>query len=372
MNYFIAIILLFFSSLASAANHIIIVDAGSTGSRVHVFSYRFEDNFIRLKNIFHGDIHSGLSSYRYKIENTGSKMIPVLSQAAIAITQDNGDPSQTPIHVFATAGMRILPKEAQEKIFNQLKTTLKQTPFEIGRIETISGLEESIYDWIAVNDMNNSLNERSVGVLDMGGASTQVAFVTYDAPNIVLTLANRRFPLFAHSFLGLGLNESRQHLNDSTIEQYCYPKGYHYTNQGIEKTGEFNQPTCRELNETLIYEHQVKNTLPNTQGMKFIAFSGYYYTHEFFAKHAHTSFQTAVNDICTMNWDRMQKSYPQEKTKYLANFCLQGTYILSLLGEQVGYRIQQKQISYQNTIKSQSINWVRGAAMYALIGDGLP
>ena len=98
-----------------------------------------------------------------------------------------------------------------------------------------------MYDWIAVNALCDFEPGKLTGVLDMGGASTQISFLTKDGQfNAAVTINQRQYPLFSHSFLGLGQDQAMmQFLND----QSCFNKGYILPDQR-PGNGQFN--LCEE------------------------------------------------------------------------------------------------------------------------------
>ena len=93
----------------------------------------------------------------------------------------------------------------------------------------ISGEEEAIYGWTAINYLMGTLYEdsrgfgtvsnpsRTYGALDMGGASTQISFFQPDG-DVVANLfkmqlgAAKHWNVYAHSFLYYGANEARERL----------------------------------------------------------------------------------------------------------------------------------------------------------------
>ncbi|VDK42755.1 unnamed protein product [Anisakis simplex] len=111
--------------------------------------------------------------------------------------------------------------------------------------QNASGKWEGIYSWIAVNyilgrfDVNGSheVRQRSVGMIDVGGASLQIAIElnhendmndNYNVENVNLGCRDDsemfRYRLFATTFLGYGVNEGirkyEQLLSDRLFESY--------------------------------------------------------------------------------------------------------------------------------------------------------
>ena len=61
---------------------------------------------------------------------------------------------ETPLYILATAGMRLLSKKEQDGILSHLKDGINANyPFLFpeGNLEIISGRQEGIYQWLAIN-----------------------------------------------------------------------------------------------------------------------------------------------------------------------------------------------------------------------------
>lgn len=95
----------------------------------------------------------------------------------------------TSIYVLATAGMRLLDKETQLEIMNDLVEDFKtENSFASFKTQVISGASEGMYQWITVNsiasrfnsnanlDQNNKDSSKTYGLIEMGGASIQVTY----------------------------------------------------------------------------------------------------------------------------------------------------------------------------------------------------
>jgi apyrase len=95
----------------------VVIDAGSTGSRVHAFSFRsgpggslelLDDAFTQLK--------PGLSSYAASPAEGGGSLRPLLDAAAAAVPAAAAP--DTPVLVRATAGLRLLPGTQAEQLLS--------------------------------------------------------------------------------------------------------------------------------------------------------------------------------------------------------------------------------------------------------------
>lgn len=83
------------------------------------------------------------------------------------------------IYLGATAGMRLLNQmepNLARRILDRIRNEFQSNGMNIKRISIISGQEEGMFAWIAANYLSGTLfKNKSIGILDMGGASAQIA-----------------------------------------------------------------------------------------------------------------------------------------------------------------------------------------------------
>ncbi|XP_021573541.1 ectonucleoside triphosphate diphosphohydrolase 6 isoform X3 [Carlito syrichta] len=105
----------------------------------------------------------------------------------------------------------------------KVKEVFKASPFLVGDdcVSIMNGTDEGVSAWITVNFLTGSLKtpgRSSVGMLDLGGGSTQITFLpqvegTLEAspPGYLtaLRMFNRTYKLYSYSYLGLGLMSAR-------------------------------------------------------------------------------------------------------------------------------------------------------------------
>jgi len=100
--------------------------------------------------------------------------------------------------------------------------------------------------WVAANflqgtfnleEETSAANSKSLGVIEMGGGSTQVTFEITKTDQVAIsdaftfqTARGRTYRLYAHSYLGYGQDHAQAHLRAlmtaSETEDPCYPQGY--------------------------------------------------------------------------------------------------------------------------------------------------
>ncbi|KAL8696643.1 MAG: hypothetical protein Q9224_002689 [Gallowayella concinna] len=215
----------------------IMIDAGSTGSRIHVYRFNncgatpeLEDEQFKMTEKKEGG--SGLSSYKEDAEGA-AKSLDVLMDVAVQTVPDNLK-SCTPVAVKATAGLRKLGDELSRKILSAVRTRLEtKYPFAVvsdamGGVQVIDGKDEGVYAWITTNYLLGKIGgpdkSPTAAVFDLGGGSTQIVFEpTFKSPTkglpeqlsegdhkYKLKFGGRNFDLYQHSYLGYGLMEARK------------------------------------------------------------------------------------------------------------------------------------------------------------------
>ena len=403
----------------------IIIDAGSSGSRLHLFKLTSSTNIStnisnKIKNKTlpdtiedltednHIKTSPGISSYVDNPAKAGASIKDLLDKVIYSlddhpITKEcNQDLSQIPVYLNATAGMRLVPKKQQKKIYKAIKNSLSSSyNWKAGSIKTIPGWQEGLFDWLSLNYENIKNGKATSGALDLGGASTQLAFDTKNMPSsdltsktkddkkvIKLKLNNKKYKIFSISFLGLGQDQARGRILKASPDSfyYCYPEDAIFnepkstngvtpapSDYNIISKGKFRPMNCRwaakiVLNQKGVYSKVNKLLTPELTSRhndkKFMAFAGFYYASDFFDKSKNLKeLSNSIKEKCKDNWDDFQKSNqvtPAIPTKYFINECINASYALELL--HYGYKFP-----INNSDKIQFISdadWTKGAALY--------
>ncbi|KAF9218087.1 hypothetical protein BS17DRAFT_770923, partial [Gyrodon lividus] len=191
----------------------IVIDAGSSGSRLQIYSWKDPatllgeegdavrntlpkvEKGVRVGEDWVTKVEPGLSSFADNPEGVANYLEPLLQHAHSQIPPSLE--SDTPLFLLATAGMRLLTPHQQARVLNAACTYLRSaSSFRIepeskdgpcgSSVQIITGEEEGLFGWIAVNYLMDGFNGRNkgekttYGFLDMGGASTQIAFEPAD------------------------------------------------------------------------------------------------------------------------------------------------------------------------------------------------
>ncbi|XP_060736884.1 ectonucleoside triphosphate diphosphohydrolase 4 isoform X2 [Tachysurus vachellii] len=247
-------------------NYGVVVDCGSSGSRVFVYTWpRHNGNPHDLLDIRQMrdqnrklvvmKIKPGISEYATTPGKASDYMYPLLSFAAEHIPKAKHQ--ETPLYILCTAGMRVLPESQQEALLEDLRTDIPVNfnfLFSDSHVEVISGKQEGVYAWIGINFVLGRFNHvddgddevvevqvpggdqqetlvrrRTAGVLDMGGVSTQIAYEVPKTEEVAKNLlaefnlgcdAHRTehvYRVYVSTFLGFGGNAARQRYEENLI-----------------------------------------------------------------------------------------------------------------------------------------------------------
>jgi len=286
--------------------------------------------------------------------------------------------------------MRLLAPEKQAEVlestckFLSLHSHFKiEPPSDKGpcgtSVRIITGEEEGLFGWIAVNYLMDGFTGppgqgTTYGFLDMGGASTQIAFEPSpehqgDARNLVdvrlrlLGGEEIKHSVFVTTWLGYGTNQARERYVGKAISDYeearregkaadddivldpCLPKGLALTESPVHATitgsAHVNQP--HKLAGTGSFEGCMRETAPllnknapcpdapclmngvhvppiNFAASHFIGVSEYWYSsdHIFGLGGAYdfVQYERAASDYCGRDWEGLLKMHEDMKEKH--------------------------------------------------------
>lgn len=206
--------------------YVIIIDAGSTGSRILAFSFHESiiDGSIKIENSIFEQIKPGLSSYAENPRQGAKKIEELLSKAKDFVPKEEW--SNTPLAVRATAGLRLLPPQQAQGLLDEVNRVFENSPFYVNQnsVAIMDGKDEGLYAWFTVNFLLDRIfgnTNNTVATLDLGGGSTQITFVPKNSevirkevPDYIseVSLLHHPIPLYSHSYLGLGLMIARKEI----------------------------------------------------------------------------------------------------------------------------------------------------------------
>uniref|UniRef100_A0A3P9IVQ7 Ectonucleoside triphosphate diphosphohydrolase 1 n=1 Tax=Oryzias latipes TaxID=8090 RepID=A0A3P9IVQ7_ORYLA len=398
-------------TIAQKYKYGIVLDAGSSHTSLYIYQWPAEkdNNTGRVEQKHHCQVAGkGISSYTATPYKAGESLISCLKEAKENIPQKMHP--ETPLYLGATAGMRLLKLEnssASDMVFKAVEKTLRGFPFSYQGARLLAGQEEGAFGWVTVNYLDDRLTQglETTGALDLGGASTQISFVSdeyngSESPDnaVSFRLYGYDYTLYTHSFLCYGKDQALRlalaHQTKSgptAITDPCFHNGYNETKnyaavydspcvsdqkpQIVSETfihlggGNFRQ--CQEVIKSIFnfsscrYSRCSFNGIfqPPLQG-QFGAFSAYFFVMNFLnLTDTSVPLKTVMqklSDYCATPWTQIKKEH-DIPLKYLAEYCFSGTYILTLMME--GYNFTSEtysSIKYIQKIKNSDAGWTLG------------
>lgn len=104
----------------------VVIDGGSTGTRIHVFGYKSETNEFNFE-LGSMRVNPGLSAYAENPGNAGDSFTELVDFGKRTVPEEFWD--KTEIRLMATAGLRLLDVKVQEKILDSCRRVLRKSGF---------------------------------------------------------------------------------------------------------------------------------------------------------------------------------------------------------------------------------------------------
>lgn len=358
----------------------IMVDAGSAGTRAHIFTWNNIEGHpsVQPYPTWHKGIviksHIPLSKAASDKSAISDIFNPIITKASQKIPASFL--SDTKMYIYATAGLRILPKATQEEIIkNTYNYLLDNSPFKILKknVRIMSGAEEAIYGWITVQHLLNveyfGESKLTSGSIDMGGASIQVAYETRSRRNIhrvfIKDIYTKSYSIYAVSMLGLGVNEAMKKIyivNDNP----CFPKGYISEDEQIRGLGSFEK--CQSL-ILQTFSDQIRKGHENPRYDSliindFYGMASFFYTNQFFQLKDDSSLTELINsteNFCNSNWGYLIEKH--KNNHFLKNYCFFGTFQSVFLSNGFGFNFSRSRIVKSGSLNGAELSWAMGAMM---------
>jgi len=345
-----------------------VVDAGSTGSRAHLYQYDTdEQGYPRdIRELWSNRVTPGLANVPRHAAAIDTYLTQLFSLNAL---------SNVPVFFYATAGMRLLPEKDQTVVYGYVNTWLKQHAWMVAAVATIPGQDEAIFAWFATVHRLGLINLASpaVGVMDMGGASVQIVFPwdgpePPDNPNLVhVSWHGRAMTLFAHTELGLGKTPILQYFDR---ESSCFPSDYPLPNAEMAQgdASMCRHALTRYIRAQFPHLDDVRASLLTHAPDAWYTMGGLMYVtqqpvfalnDEEFSLSA--LYARAASDVCAGSWLTLHASYPDDDM--LATACLSSVYYTSLITS--GYGLDAQLMIHQFS-KNDVTDWTLGVVLHHL------
>ncbi|KAG1941765.1 ectonucleoside triphosphate diphosphohydrolase 5 [Pimephales promelas] len=376
---------------ASQIFYSIMFDAGSTGTRIHVYTFiqRDPEGFPVLDNEMFQSLKPGLSAYADTPEIAGHTVALLLRVAKRTVPALEW--KRTPVMFRATAGLRLMPAHKAHALLEQVRDVFDESPFYVpaDSVSIMNGTNEGILAWITVNFLTGRLGrgaQKTVGILDLGGGSTQITFLprskktVESAPTDYISrfhMFNSTYELYTHSYLGNGIKAARlsalgalrsDGLEKKVWRSSCLPikhtghfsfGGLTYHLSGVTH-GVWGFRTCYQ--EMLkVVKGFIKQPVELQDSASFYAFS-YYFDHAVEAGLVDEArggavkirdFRKRAKEVCNR---APKRSQPNEF------LCMDLTYITCLLKDGFGFK-ESTVLQLTKKVRNVETSWALGAAI---------
>ncbi|XP_047455437.1 ectonucleoside triphosphate diphosphohydrolase 3 isoform X2 [Mugil cephalus] len=402
----------------------IVIDSGSSRSNIYLYKWPGEkENETGVVTEVLNCRVDGVAISEMKVDpQKDNETLKGFKACVVNITKAIPDEKHktTPLFLGATAGMRLLHEEDEKRsneVLASLRDYLSSLPFLFQNASIITGQEEGLYGWITVNYLMGNLIEKNlwntyvhpdgaktVGSMDLGGASTQIAFAVQDelmgSDYLRVKLYGYPYNVYTHSFLCYGKNEAEKMVLDKVIrkspdpnyiEHPCYVEGFSinltassiYDTTCTEKpknynpeqqfylVGAPNSDKCGSIVKSIFDFKTCSSSQCSFNGIEqppvtgdFMAYAGYFYTARALLLNGSSEldqFNASIRTFCHTNWTLLQQQKKWISPKYLRTYCYAAHYVFTLLAD--GYKFDHdtwKNILFEKEVKDTSIGWSLG------------
>ncbi|KAK4429995.1 putative apyrase 6 [Sesamum alatum] len=393
----------------------VVIDGGSTGTRIHVFKYEVRNGNLVLdfseKGLVSMRVNPGLSAYTEEPEKAGAAVAELMEFAKRNVPREKW--AHTEVRLMATAGMRLLKHEDQKRILNACRRILNASGFRFHDdwATVISGSDEGLYAWVVANYALGTLGAepaQTTGIIELGGASAQVTFVSNEPvpPEFSrkVKFGNFTYNLYSHSLLHFGQNVAFDLLKESLVSggqelatesiqrempvDPCTPRGYAPDKDALKlsptslirknrylstllPSGNFSE--CRSAALKLLQKDKDKCSyrtcyigstfIPKLKG-KFLATENFFHTSKFFGLDQTAFLSDLVvsgQQFCAEDWSKLTQKYNSLEGEDLRRYCFSSAYIVALLHDSLGVALNDQRIGYANQVHDIPLDWALGA-----------
>lgn len=447
--------------LDPSLNYGVVVDCGSSGSRVFVYYWPPHNGnphtLLDIRQMRDRErkpvvkkIKPGISTLATAPTQASDYLHPLLSFAAAHVPKSKH--KETPLYILCTAGMRLLPDSQQAAILEDLVTDVPlefDFLFSQSHAEVISGKQEGVYAWIGINFVlgrfdhadddatvevtTGSLNQqpisrrRTVGIMDMGGASLQIAYevpsaITFSSPqeeeagksvlaefNLGCDVEHTQhvYRVYVTTFLGFGGNMARQRYEDRLLNNTlaknrfltvqmglsedkpyldpCLPLGLSDTvvrdNRTLYLRGQGDWPRCQDAVQPFLGLHNgtmspggIYQAPINFSNSEFYGFSEFYYCMEDVLRmgghYDSHKYSRAATDYCATKWSTLKqrldnKLFSQQADESRLKYqCFKSAWMYEVLHSGFRFPSEYRSLRTAQLVYDKEVQWTLGAILY--------
>jgi len=397
----------------------IVIDGGSTGSRLHIFEFLLNNETNETECIGRGSLSvwTPLSDFANASNNphaVAEHLFPLFDFAATNIPSRYH--ASTTVTYQGTAGMRLLHPQTQQDVYDALYEGLQSWPHFVfsslqrHHIATLDGNEEAYFAAVAANYLHGTVtanltrrepSQQLLGALDMGGSSTQIVF-RKEQQQQQQQHSRKLHPTHfsSTSYLSFGAQQFRtklwddlsskyhHHHNNTSIHNPCAFSGHITTHNAHTFVGTGNATHCAMHINNLLPHHEL-HTPPHNAQTNFLAMSLYFFaldclkeisllfttTHPSYAK-LHDSWPNpsiqeltdALDPFCLHSWHHDLQPIQHHAHKYtspniLPHRCFEAVYIVTLLRDGYKFPLSSRSITFAHLLHGNQVEWSLGMAL---------
>mmetsp|Transcript_31972 Transcript_31972/g.50986 ORF Transcript_31972/g.50986 Transcript_31972/m.50986 type:complete len:447 (-) Transcript_31972:192-1532(-) len=398
-----------------------VIDAGSTGNRLHLYKasggsgQRLLEESQSFKSSALIEIIGNTPWHFEAIHETKNELALAKHGARVALGPllETGkqwlkdldlNVTNIPLYLGATAGVRVLPFGTLKSIMQGVHEEFSASGFAYRKnfARVLSGEEEAAFGWGAVQYLTN-YTKQSVGVLDLGGGSTQITTqesYTLSAEFELHSSADYKDRLFARSHLYFGGNGFKKQVqeflaisllneNQTNGSNPCLVRGYQekvelsgilYTFTGTSNPVQCDQLTAEtlklHLSSTCMQGSRAQNECsihgsyipPDIKYRTFIAMNNFFHIWNFFdiSGSRIVDLMSVTQGICSMGLVQFEDYAKARKIpmKFAWDKCLDAYYVKHLLIDAYHFDPVATQIMPVNKLSGHSVTWALGLAIY--------
>lgn len=388
---------------STATSYIAVIDAGSSGTRLTLFSDD-PSTLVPLEVTKAKTNTKGLSSFAAAPGQAGPGAVtPLLDQLDAYLNQQGIAKADVPVALLATAGMRNVRRDdraAAQAILDSTANAITASGHPVAANRILPAVQEATLAWLDSNVLAGTLDKKKggIGIVEVGGASAQVAFRSPVAKGRAVQqvkVDGKVIPVVAVSYLGLGGNDARslmQKANDAG--SFCFPNNAtgaepstyvsssaSPVNAGtamfswnrcatafsgtIEQVGEVRTAAATVMPSTL-------RDLPGFAAADFVGLGSLPFTYGDLgiaeATNEKAALRGATISTCTGDdaWSKVLAKYAGRSAAFADTLCSNSAYSYELLFGATGVGVDHKRFTVDDSAFSRSPAWTSGYAITVL------
>lgn len=383
--------------------YVAVIDAGSSGSRLTLYA----DDPNSLVPIVVTRLNlttKGLSSFAESPALAGpSAVTPLLDELGAYLERQGIARVDVPVALLATAGLRNVRADdrvAAQAILASGRAAITESGYPVADARILPAVQEATLAWLDANALGNTLGSKrgSVGIIEIGGASAQVAFRSPQAngPAVhTVRVDGQEIPVTGLSYLGLGGNDIRSLMQDANdAGSFCFPNNapgqtpstylITATRPVAADTARFNWKRCsKAFTKTIAQVGEVRTAAApvapvnarNLVGFSVTNFVGIGRIPLVYADlklvnpaNKRTALERAIRTTCEGSnaWPRVVALFEGRSAAFADTLCSSGVSEYAFLYGEQGLGVNPKRLTIPDASQARQPSWPSGYAITVL------